>query len=45
REDMKVFDLNENDSMFVIISAGDNLLEYALRENSKRIHCVDLNPF
>ncbi|CAG8734533.1 13135_t:CDS:2, partial [Dentiscutata erythropus] len=44
REDLKVLDLNENDSMFVITSAGDNLLEYALRENPKRIHCVDLNP-
>ncbi|CAG8586901.1 18849_t:CDS:2, partial [Gigaspora rosea] len=44
REDMKVLDLNENDSMFVITSAGDNLLEYALRANPKRIHCVDLNP-
>ncbi|CAG8572399.1 12315_t:CDS:2, partial [Cetraspora pellucida] len=44
REDLKVLNLSEDDSMLVITSAGDNLLEYALRANPKRIHCVDLNP-
>ncbi|CAG8634097.1 4742_t:CDS:2, partial [Scutellospora calospora] len=44
REDMKVLELKDDDTMFVITSAGDNLLEYALRGNPKRIHCVDLNP-
>ncbi|CAG8579820.1 6171_t:CDS:2, partial [Racocetra fulgida] len=44
REDLKVLNLSEEDSMLVITSAGDNLLEYALKANPKRIHCVDLNP-
>ncbi|TDL26086.1 S-adenosyl-L-methionine-dependent methyltransferase [Rickenella mellea] len=43
-EDMKHLDLTEDDSMFVITSAGDNALHYAIASNPKRIHCVDMNP-
>ncbi|RDB16813.1 hypothetical protein Hypma_002666 [Hypsizygus marmoreus] len=43
-EDMKYLDLSTDDSMFVITSAGDNALHYAIEAQPKRIHCVDMNP-
>lgn len=43
-EDMKYLNLSPEDSMFVITSAGDNALHYAIQANPKRIHCVDMNP-
>ncbi|KAH8096692.1 S-adenosyl-L-methionine-dependent methyltransferase [Cristinia sonorae] len=43
-EDMKHLDLGREDSMFVITSAGDNALHYAIAAQPKRIHCVDVNP-
>jgi betaine lipid synthase len=43
RVDLEFLDLNKDDVLFVISSAGDNALEYALK-GPKRIHCVDMNP-
>ncbi|KAF8919951.1 hypothetical protein CPB85DRAFT_734180 [Mucidula mucida] len=43
-EDMKHLRLTPEDSMFVITSAGDNALHYAISAGPKRIHCVDMNP-
>lgn len=43
-DDMKHLQLTSNDSMFVITSAGDNALHYAIAAGPKRIHCVDMNP-
>ncbi|KAK7057273.1 hypothetical protein R3P38DRAFT_3384712 [Favolaschia claudopus] len=43
-EDMKHLQLTSKDSMFVITSAGDNALHYAVAANPQRIHCVDMNP-
>jgi len=44
RIDLEVLDLKKDDVMFVITSAGDNALEYALKGQPARIHCVDMNP-
>lgn len=44
RVDLEYLDLKKDDVMFVITSAGDNALEYALKGQPKRIHCVDMNP-
>ncbi|KAG0056251.1 hypothetical protein BGZ83_005806 [Gryganskiella cystojenkinii] len=44
RIDLEVLDLQKDDVMFVITSAGDNALEYALKGQPARIHCVDMNP-
>ncbi|KDQ55857.1 hypothetical protein JAAARDRAFT_195669 [Jaapia argillacea MUCL 33604] len=43
-EDMKHLELTRDDSMFIITSAGDNALHYAINAKPKRIHCVDMNP-
>jgi betaine lipid synthase len=40
---LEFLNLNKDDVLFVISSAGDNALEYALK-GPKRIHCVDMNP-
>ncbi|KAK7035304.1 hypothetical protein VNI00_012071 [Paramarasmius palmivorus] len=42
--DMMHLDLSKDDTMFVITSAGDNALHYALSASPRRIHCVDMNP-
>ncbi|KAJ4468170.1 hypothetical protein J3R30DRAFT_3305702 [Lentinula aciculospora] len=42
--DVKHLELAKHDSMFVITSAGDNALHYAIAANPRRIHCVDMNP-
>ncbi|KAG0229869.1 hypothetical protein BGW41_002858 [Actinomortierella wolfii] len=44
RIDLSVLNLTKDDVMFVITSAGDNALEYALKGQPARIHCVDMNP-
>lgn len=45
REDMNLLNINSNDSILAITSAGDNLLHYACLPNPpKKIHGVDLNP-
>ncbi|KAI8076787.1 uncharacterized protein BX664DRAFT_367349 [Halteromyces radiatus] len=43
RVDLEFLHLSKDDVLFVISSAGDNALEYALQQ-PKRIHCVDMNP-
>ncbi|KAF5385883.1 hypothetical protein D9615_002476 [Tricholomella constricta] len=43
-EDMRYLDLSKDDYMFVITSAGDNALHYAIEARPQRIHCVDMNP-
>ncbi|KAH8550732.1 hypothetical protein BGW37DRAFT_498263, partial [Umbelopsis sp. PMI_123] len=44
RVDLEHLDLTESDTMFVITSAGDNALEYAIKARPQRIHCIDMNP-
>lgn len=44
RVDLKYLNITKQDVMFVITSAGDNALEYALKAQPKRIHCIDMNP-
>ncbi|KAI9481189.1 MAG: hypothetical protein EXX96DRAFT_565732 [Benjaminiella poitrasii] len=44
RVDLEYLGLSREDVMFVITSAGDNALEYALKAQPKRIHCIDMNP-
>ncbi|RUP47410.1 hypothetical protein BC936DRAFT_145760 [Jimgerdemannia flammicorona] len=44
RVDLEFLNLTKDDTMFVITSAGDNALEYALQSQPKRIHCIDMNP-
>ncbi|KZT42398.1 hypothetical protein SISSUDRAFT_1058490 [Sistotremastrum suecicum HHB10207 ss-3] len=43
-EDMMRLNISADDSLFVITSAGDNALHYAIGAQPKRIHCVDMNP-
>ncbi|KIP07889.1 hypothetical protein PHLGIDRAFT_510955 [Phlebiopsis gigantea 11061_1 CR5-6] len=42
--DMQHLGLTREDSLFVITSAGDNALHYAISAAPRRIHCVDMNP-
>ncbi|KAF7798762.1 hypothetical protein EIP86_009987 [Pleurotus ostreatoroseus] len=42
--DMQHLNLTKDDALFVITSAGDNALHYAISANPRRIHCVDMNP-
>lgn len=44
RVDLEYLDISNDDVLFLITSAGDNALEYALKAQPKRIHCVDMNP-
>ncbi|KAI9311216.1 hypothetical protein BX666DRAFT_1999049 [Dichotomocladium elegans] len=44
RVDLAYLNLTREDVLFVITSAGDNALEYAIAAQPKRIHCVDMNP-
>lgn len=41
--DRQLLDINKDDVILAITSAGDNILDYLL-ESPKRIHAVDLNP-
>jgi betaine lipid synthase len=41
---MQHLNVNENDSILCITSAGDNALHYAIDGNPRRIHTVDFNP-
>ncbi|CAO3633981.1 unnamed protein product [Cunninghamella blakesleeana] len=43
RVDLQYLNITNDDVLFVITSAGDNALEYALHQ-PKRIHCIDMNP-
>ena len=41
---MQHLNISRDDSLFVITSAGDNALHYAISAQPRRIHCVDMNP-
>ncbi|KAK6338165.1 hypothetical protein TWF696_001635 [Orbilia brochopaga] len=41
--DLRILNINSEDEILAITSAGDNVLGYLL-ENPKRVHAVDLNP-
>ena len=43
RVDCRLLNINTDDVILTITSAGDNIMEYLL-ENPRRIHAVDLNP-
>lgn len=42
--DHRLLSINEDDVVLCITSAGDNVLDYLLSGNPRRIHAVDLNP-
>ena len=43
RVDRQILNINKDDVILTITSAGDNILDYLL-ESPKRVHAVDLNP-
>ncbi|KAF9893858.1 hypothetical protein FE257_010028 [Aspergillus nanangensis] len=43
RVDHRLLDINHDDVILAITSAGDNILDY-LQKSPRRIHAVDLNP-
>ena len=43
RVDCQILDINKDDVILTITSAGDNVLDYLL-EGPRRVHAVDLNP-
>ncbi|KAL9028513.1 MAG: hypothetical protein Q9196_003140, partial [Gyalolechia fulgens] len=44
RVDQRLLQINDNDTILCLTSAGDNLLDYLVNANPRRIHAVDLNP-
>ncbi|WRT69634.1 uncharacterized protein IL334_006623 [Kwoniella shivajii] len=42
--DVKKLEINKDDHILAITSAGDNVLHYALAASPARIHAVDMNP-
>lgn len=44
RVDQRLLKICSDDVVLCISSAGDNLLDYLISSNPKRIHAVDLNP-
>ncbi|KAL7266603.1 hypothetical protein RUND412_010846 [Rhizina undulata] len=44
RVDKEILNLNSEDVVLAITSAGDNILSYIIDASPKRIHAVDLNP-
>ena len=42
--DQRLLKIKSEDVMLCITSAGDNLLDYLVSANPRRIHAVDLNP-
>ncbi|ORY82611.1 hypothetical protein BCR37DRAFT_410004 [Protomyces lactucae-debilis] len=42
--DIREMQINGNDEMLVITSAGDNAIDYLINAGPSRIHCVDMNP-
>lgn len=44
RVDQRLLQITDNDTVLCLTSAGDNLLEYLVTANPRRIHAVDLNP-
>jgi betaine lipid synthase len=43
RVDHRLLDINRDDVILAITSAGDNILDY-LQKSPRRVHAVDLNP-
>ncbi|KAL8712007.1 MAG: hypothetical protein Q9220_003703 [cf. Caloplaca sp. 1 TL-2023] len=44
RVDQRLLHINDTDTILCLTSGGDNLLEYLITANPRRIHAVDLNP-
>lgn len=44
RVDDRLLKIGSEDVVLCITSAGDNVLDYWIRANPKRVHAVDLNP-
>lgn len=44
RVDQRILQISDDDTILCLTSAGDNLLEYLITANPRRIHAVDLNP-
>ncbi|KAL8714977.1 MAG: hypothetical protein Q9225_006462 [Loekoesia sp. 1 TL-2023] len=44
RVDQRLLQIRDDDTILCLTSAGDNLLEYLITANPRRIHAVDLNP-
>ena len=44
RVDQRLLNIQDDDVVLCLTSAGDNLLEYLVSARPKRIHAVDLNP-
>ena len=44
RVDQRLLKIGPDDVVLCLTSAGDNLLDYLLSANPRRIHAVDLNP-
>ncbi|KAL8724876.1 MAG: hypothetical protein Q9166_007705 [cf. Caloplaca sp. 2 TL-2023] len=44
RVDQRLLRISDTDTILCLTSGGDNLLEYLVAANPRRIHAVDLNP-
>lgn len=44
RVDQRLLQIKDSDTILCLTSAGDNLLDYLITANPRRIHTVDLNP-
>ncbi|KAL8766819.1 MAG: hypothetical protein Q9209_006477 [Squamulea sp. 1 TL-2023] len=44
RVDQRLLQISDSDTILCLTSGGDNLLEYLITANPRRIHAVDLNP-
>ncbi|KAL8829219.1 MAG: hypothetical protein Q9170_006263, partial [Blastenia crenularia] len=44
RVDQRLLQIKDSDTIICLTSAGDNLLDYLVTANPRRIHAVDLNP-
>ena len=44
REDHRLLKIRNDDAVLCVTSAGDNVLDYILQANPRRVHAVDLNP-
>ena len=44
RVDQRLLKIGSDDVVLCVTSAGDNLLDYLVSSNPRRIHAVDLNP-
>lgn len=42
--DQRLLKINSDDVILCVTSAGDNILDYLVSANPRRIHAVDLNP-